>query len=102
MKDENPFAGLRPVPPPGELRGRVLIAATHARAEARERAHWIDRVWESRMLRLIWSAALFGALFGHLAVERAAESAARRFHFVPPPSPESSWLSPTQVAAEAP
>ena len=68
-----PLAGLRPAAPPTELRARVLTAAAHARAKANATARWIDRAWESRVLRVAWSVTLLASLLGHLAVTWGAE-----------------------------
>jgi hypothetical protein len=73
LRDENPFAGLRPVPPPGALRGRVLRAAAQVRGAVPPGSGWMDRAADSRALRLAWSTTLLLALLGHLLVSRAAE-----------------------------
>jgi len=85
--DADPFAGLRPAGPPAGLRPRVLAAALDARAAALASRHWIDRLWESRALRLAWALALALALAGHLAVGLAARRAALRYELVPPTEP---------------
>lgn len=60
------LAGLRPPPPPAELRARVLAAAQRAAptVASRRREPLLDRLWTSRWLRLAW----FGAVLVLLAI----------------------------------
>lgn len=60
-----PFEGLRPPPPPSELRARVLDAARAAPAET---PHWVDLLWESRGFRVALAVAFGLAVAAQLLV----------------------------------
>jgi len=65
--DRNPFSGMRPAEPPGELREPVLSAARDALAAEAMPTVW-DRIWESRALRVAWAGATAALVLGHVAV----------------------------------
>ncbi len=67
-----PYPGLEPPEPDPRLRSRVLRAAGQAAAaEARTGAlaGLVDRLWESRALRLGWLAAVVALLLLNAAVD---------------------------------
>jgi hypothetical protein len=65
--DKNPLSGLRPPGPPEELRETVLTAAREALAARAKRTVW-DRIWENRVLRLVWTGATAALVLGHVLV----------------------------------
>ena len=52
------LASARPAPPPAALREAALARALAAWPEGPPRAHWVDRRWASRRLRLAWAIAM--------------------------------------------
>jgi hypothetical protein len=64
----SPFGDLRPAGPPPALRGRVLEAAR--RATTTTHATLVDRIWESRILRLAAAVVLVLLLAAHLSIDR--------------------------------
>jgi len=74
----DPFSGLRPSPPPPELRDRTLRAARNASRHAEHRGA-VDRLWESTLLRWAWLAAVAILLLLNLvAVDGGRRSAGGR------------------------
>lgn len=63
------LVGLRPPPPPAELRARVLAAAHRAASTvaspSRRRESLLDRLWAARWLRLAWLGAVLVLLALH-------------------------------------
>ena len=99
MKPEELLRGLKATGAPADLRARVLDAARAAALAPEEPPRsWVDRLWESRALRLGGLAAAAGLIAAHLALSRPAPSvpareAAAEPAFAPPDwtgrSPES-------------
>jgi hypothetical protein len=60
---QHPLDRFRPPQAPPELRQRTLTAARAALRETHQPpqglAFWIDQLWQSRTLRLAWTAAVF-------------------------------------------
>ena len=48
----------RPLPPRESLRGATLEKALAAWTDEPSREHWIDRLWTSRRLRLVWALSM--------------------------------------------
>jgi hypothetical protein len=65
------LAGRRVPRPPPELEATALATARIAGAEAAAASDWLDRVWESSAVRLLWTATTCGLLLAHLALQRA-------------------------------
>ena len=59
--------GLEPPPPPADLRVRTLAAARERMAAAPEPDLWW-RIWNNRVLRLAWAAAVVFLVAGHVVV----------------------------------
>jgi hypothetical protein len=62
-----PFSGLEPPAPPPALRERVLLRAHSVLARDAATDVW-TRLWESRPLRLAWSAATLLLVAAHVAL----------------------------------
>lgn len=65
--ERSPLSGMRSPGPPEELRDTVLSAAREALVADARRTVW-DRIWESRLLRLVWVGATAGLVLGHVLV----------------------------------
>ncbi len=71
------FRGLRPPRAPGELRARVLAACADA-ASAESADGLLDRLWQSRVARRAWLAAVVVLVLANLAVRRPPLDGGRR------------------------
>jgi len=68
------FDALAPPPPPAELRDKSLRAATDALRRPPVLDRW-TRVWESRPLRLAWTAAVACLLLAHALIPTVLQPA---------------------------
>lgn len=84
---------------PGDLRARVLAACRLA--DAGERRHWIDRIWESPQLRLAWALTMLVLLFSSIASERSAQVASPRFAPVASAGVEGLGLAEAELFGSA-
>lgn len=67
-----PFPGLETPPPDPRLRSRVLYAARQAASEVRPSPmdRFIDAVWSSRPLHVVWIAATLALLVLNADIDR--------------------------------
>ena len=66
-EERDPLAGLRPAGTPKDLMGPVIAAAREALAAEASRT-LLDRIWESRPLRLAWAGSALALVLAHLGV----------------------------------
>lgn len=87
MTARDPLDDLRPLPPDGTLRARVLAAAREARRSPVSTPHWLDAAADSALLRHLWRFAMLAAILAHLWVGSEATRAARRWRLIPEATP---------------
>lgn len=88
-----PLAGLAPPAAPPELREKVLAAARAALLEPPPSPDAWSRLWESRVARLAWAAAVLLLLGGHALVSRSHEDRT--------PAPTSTALADATRSTDA-
>ena len=64
--------------PPADLRARSLAAARTAMVRPAHRPDRWTRLWENRVARLAWAAAVAGLVLGHLALSLPRHRATTR------------------------
>lgn len=89
----DPLAGLSPPSAPPELKARVLAATRSALREPPPPVDLLNRIWESRPLRLAWAASVLLLLAGHALVPRSPAA--------PPVTPPPAAVARSAGGAEA-
>jgi hypothetical protein len=99
MKEKELFSeALTPPAPPPQLADRVLAAAAGA-ARDLESPHWIDRLWESRSLRLVWLASLLIVLLLHATLPAPPAATPPRRPARATAASEGEWAALTPLFA---